>query len=162
MTIKTTGEFTSEQLRRQAQSLEFETFTVHDALELGTLVLTVAMSREFPVAIEIWHTGRMVFKAALPGTSADNDDWLRRKRNVVERFEQSTIAVRVSFEEKGQEFTQATGLPLSDFAAHGGGWPITVKSVGMVGFFGISGLPQVEDHNLIVECLAQFTSASTS
>lgn len=162
MTTKTTGDFTSEQLRGQACELELGCFTVNDALELGMLALTVARSRELPVAIEVWHTGRLVFKAALPGTSGDNDDWLRRKRNVVERFEQSTMAVRVSFEEKGQEFTQATGLPLSDFAAHGGGWPITVKGVGMVGFFGISGLPQVEDHNVIVECLTQFPSASTS
>ena len=156
MTTKTTGDFTSQQLRQQAHDLELGSFTVNDALELGTLALTVARPRDLPVTIEVWHTGRLVFKAALPGTSADNDDWLRRKRNVVERFEQSTMAVRVSYEEKGQEFISATALTLRDFAAHGGGWPISAKSVGVVGFFGISGLPQVEDHNLITECLAQF------
>jgi len=84
---------------------------------------------------------------------------LRRKRNVVERFEQSTMAVRVSYEEKGQEFISATGLTPCDFAAHGGGWPIALAGVGVVGFFGISGLPQVEDHNLITECLAQFIAS---
>ena len=159
MNTKTTGDFTSQQLRQQAHDLELGSFTVNDALELGTLALTVARSRDLPVAIEVWHTGRLVFKAALPGTSADNDDWLRRKRNVVERFEQSTMAVRVSYEEKGQEFISATGLTLCDFAAHGGGWPITLAGVGVVGFFGISGLPQVEDHNLITECLAQFIAS---
>ncbi len=159
MAIKTTGDFTSEQLSQQAHELELCSFTINDALDLGTLALAAARSLGLPVAIEVWHTGRLVFRAALPGTSADNDDWLRRKRNVVERFEQSTMAVRVSYEEKGQEFISATGLPLRDFAAHGGGWPISVTGVGVVGFFGISGLPQVEDHNLITECLAQFIAS---
>jgi uncharacterized protein (UPF0303 family) len=157
----TTGDFTSGHLRAEAGRLTFSSFDVSRAIALGEVALRVARERSLPVAIEVWHTGRLVFKAALPGTSPDNDDWLRRKRNVVERFDDSTMAVRVRYEEKGQEFTDATSLPLQDYAAHGGGWPIRVAGTGTVGFFGISGLPQVQDHQVIVECLETSISAES-
>lgn len=153
MAITTTGGFTSAQLTSQAEQLEFASFSAEDSLDLGELALSVARSRGLPIAIEVWHTGRLIFKAALPGTSAENDDWLRRKRNVTERFDDSTMALRVKHEERGLDFNAATLLPLVDYAAHGGGWPIKTVDNGTVGFFGISGLPQVEDHELIIECL---------
>lgn len=157
----TTGDLTTDQLRAQAERTVFASFDVGRAVALGEVALGMARARSLPVAIEVWHTGRLVFKAALPGTSADNDDWLRRKRNVVERFGASTMAVRVAYEEKGQEFISATGLPAQDYAAHGGGWPIQVAGTGIVGFFGISGLPQVQDHELIVECLDAVINAES-
>jgi uncharacterized protein (UPF0303 family) len=153
MAITTTGGFTSTQLKSQAEQLEFSSFSAGDSLDLGELALSMARSRGLPIAIEVWHTGRLIFKAALPGTSAENDDWLRRKKNVADKFDDSTMAVRVRHEEQGLDFNTATLLPLVDYAAHGGGWPIKVIDLGTVGFFGISGLPQVEDHKLIIECL---------
>jgi uncharacterized protein (UPF0303 family) len=157
----TTGDLTTDQLSEEADRLAFASFDTSRAIALGEIALGYARDRALPVAIEVWHTGRLVFKASLPGTSADNDDWLRRKRNVVERFGASTMAVRVTYEEKGQEFSTATGLPAQDYAAHGGGWPIQVLGTGIVGFFGISGLPQVQDHQLIVECLTAALSAES-
>lgn len=149
----TTGGYTSEQLRVEATSLEFTAFALADAIDLGQRAATLAMARALPVVIEIRLGNRVVFRAALPGTTADNDDWLRRKANVVARYETSTLAARVGYEERGLSFTEATGLPASDFAPHGGGWPIVVRGVGMVGFYGVSGLPQVDDHRFIVETL---------
>ena len=161
MTYATTGNFTSAQLRDQAAQLVFSSFDISQAVALGETALGLARKRSLPVTIEVWHTGRLVFKAALPGTSRDNDDWLRRKRNVVERLNMSTMAARVEFEEKGQEFIAGTGLPSADYAAHGGGWPIEVAGTGTVGFLGISGLPQVQDHELIVECLTTAINAGS-
>lgn len=159
MTMKTTGGFTSDRLREQSEKLTLSAFDSAHAVELGERALAIARPRELPVTIEVWHVGRLMFKAALPGTSPDNDEWLRRKRNVTERFDNSTLAVRVKYEERGEEFNEATSLPLDDYAAHGGGWPIRVRGVGTVGFFGISGLPQVEDHAFIVECLTAFAES---
>jgi len=152
----TTGGFTSGTLAAQAVQLQFAAFTPTDALNLGALALAIAQDRALPVTMEIWYGDRLIFKAALPGTTEDNDDWLRRKRNVVEKFDNSTLAVRVMHEENDQEFNEATGLPLSEYAAHGGGWPIHVVGTGTVGFMGVSGLPQVEDHLFIEECLSAY------
>jgi uncharacterized protein (UPF0303 family) len=41
-----------------------------------------------------------------------------------------------------------------DFAAHGGSFPIIVRGTGCIGAVTVSGLPQRDDHNLVVEALA--------
>lgn len=154
--MATTGGLTTEQLQAQADELRLSGFTLSDAIALGRSAASLAAERGLPVVVEVRHGARVAFRAALPGTTSDNDEWLRRKLRVVERFEQSTMAVRVRFEERGTDFNAATGLPEAEYAAHGGGWPIEVRGVGMVGFFGISGLPQVQDHELIVEVLRAY------
>lgn len=156
MAFPTTGDFTSVQLAQQARELELSAFDIPHALTLGEIALSIAHERALSVTIEIWVGDRLIFKAALPGTTAENDDWLRRKHNVVKHFDDSTLAVRVLHEELGQDFYEVTGLPEIDYAAHGGGWPIKRRDGATVGFMGISGLPQIEDHKLIVECLHEF------
>jgi len=150
----TTGGYSSAALRDEADSLELTGFSLADALRLGRIATDIAVDRSLPVLIEIVLGQRVAYRAALPGTTTDNDEWLRRKFRVVARFEESTLAVRVAYEEKDRAFNEATGLPEAEFAAHGGGWPIKVAGVGMVGMFGVSGLPQVADHELIVESLS--------
>ena len=39
---------------------------------------------------------------------------------------------------------------------HGGGFPLNVTGAGMVGILLISGLPQVQDHLLGVEVIAEY------
>ena len=158
--MTTTGGYASDGLRAEADSLVLPRFSLADALRLGQVATDLAMSRGLPVLIEIRLGQRIAYRAALPGTTADNDEWLRRKFQVVSRFEQSTLLVRVTHEEKGRTFHEATGLPESEFAAHGGGWPIMVAGVGLVGMFGVSGLPQVEDHQLIVESLTVYSAGA--
>lgn len=157
MAPSTTGNFTSRQLADQAQQLQLTAFGVSEALALGEYALSIARERELPVTMEIWLDERLVFKAAMPGTITEHDDWVRRKRNVVREFDNSTLAVRVDHEERAEDFFAVTGLPEVDFAPHGGGWPIKVIGTGTVGFMGVSGLPQVDDHQLIVECLQGFS-----
>lgn len=156
--MATTGNLRSADLLDQEAELTLPRFDAADALSLGALATQLASDRRLPVVVLVVHGGREVFRAALPGTTADNDDWLARKRRVVERFEMSTLAARVTYEERGTDFATATGLAESEYAAHGGGWPIRVAGVGVVGFFGVSGLPQVEDHAFIVEVLRRFVS----
>ena len=47
------------------------------------------------------------------------------------------------------------GLADRDVADHGGSFPIVVDGVGCVGAVTVSGLPQREDHELVVEALAE-------
>lgn len=153
---QTTGGFTTAQLAAQEQSLVLASFSIDDALDLGEMATTQAREQHLQVAIEIWRGQRLAYRAALPGSTADNDAWLERKFRVTRRFELSTLAVRVLYEEQGRTFNEATMLPAAEYAAHGGSIPIRVDGTGMVGLFGVSGLPQVEDHAFLVHVLTEF------
>ena len=156
----TTGDLRSADLLTQEDELALDHFDLGDAIGLGETALALARESGHPVLIEVRHGERIAFRAALPGTTADNDDWLERKRRVVRRFEHSTMAIRVRYEEQGTDFNTATALVETEYAAHGGGWPVRVRGVGVVGFLGISGLPQVQDHELIVATLRAFIARS--
>lgn len=149
----TTGGFTSEGLAAQAAALVLSRFDAGDALALGRLATERALAAELPIVIEVWQLGRLAYRAVLPGGPVDSDSWLRRKRRVVEQFETSTMAVRVKYEERGTTFEDATGLSPLEYASHGGGYPVVVAGVGIVGGFYASGLPQVDDHEFLVACL---------
>jgi len=152
-TPQVTGDLSYAQRLAEAESLQRASFTLVDAVRLGQSVTELALVDQLPITIEVRHGARVAYRAALPGSTVDNDSWLARKAAVVLRYELPTLAVRVRYEERGLDFNEATGLPFSEFAAHGGGIPIIVTGVGLVGILGVSGLPQVEDHDLGVRCL---------
>ena len=55
--------------------------------------------------------------------------------------------------------TRTPGWTRPSYAAHGGAFPILVRGTGCVGTVAISGLPQLEDHRLLVETLEAFLAA---
>lgn len=127
-----------------------------DAIDIGLLLLARARARSLAVTIEVRRAGRVVFRAALPGTSPDNDVWVAGKAATVERFGHSTWQVRQRYLAQGTTFEEHTGLVRPAYAAHGGGYPLAVAGTGVIGVALVSGLPQEQDHALIVECLEAY------
>ncbi len=129
-----------------------------DGLGARAALQAEAARRHLPVAIEVCHGETMVFFALMPGATPDNPDWTRRKRAVALRFHRSSLHMRLLCEQHGWEFSRRFRLPESDYAASGGGVPIRVRGVGVVGAAAVSGLPDTEDHALVAEALAQIRS----
>ncbi|MFI8005238.1 heme-degrading domain-containing protein [Streptomyces sp. NPDC086010] len=153
-----TGAPTISELIAQERRLTLVSFGYDDAYALGGLLVTLARERHAPVAIDIRRGGQQLFHAALPGSSADNDAWIDRKRRVVERYGESSYLVGTRFRAKGTTFEDSSRLDPDVFAAHGGSFPIAVEGAGVIGAVTVSGLPQAEDHALVVEALERFTA----
>ena len=140
-------------LAAEEEDLQFTSFTNDDAWELGTALVEFARRQEAPVAVDISRNHHRLFHVALPGATPDNDAWIERKTRVVNRFGHSTLYMRQSSVERGTTFEAEFGLDPLRYAAHGGGVPVVVRAVGPVGVVVVSGLPQLEDHRLVVAAL---------
>ncbi|WP_443058596.1 heme-degrading domain-containing protein [Streptomyces sp. NBC_00442] len=145
-------------LEAEQQRLVLARFTYEDAWALGMLLRTRAVERGAPVVIDVRHGARTVFRCALPGSSADNDAWIDRKRRVAERYAAPSFLVGARFRAKGTTFEAASRLDPDSFAAHGGSYPVTVEGVGVVGTATVSGLPQAQDHALVAEALGELAA----
>ena len=140
----------------QEQELQFTNFNETTAWLLGTQVVEHAMRENLPITIDITRGQHQLFHASMPGTAADNDEWVKRKVRLVNRFGHSSFYMGQMLKHKGKTIEQSYLIPESEFAAHGGCFPIIVKGTGMVGTVTVSGLPQEEDHKLVVESIRAF------
>jgi uncharacterized protein (UPF0303 family) len=147
---------TLDELTVQESTLVFDRFDEDTAWELGRALREAARAAGHPVAISIRRNGQRLFHAALPGATADNDGWLERKSAVVDRYGHSSLYVGEEFRAAGKTFEESSRLDPGGYAAHGGAFPVIVRDVGCVGTIAVSGLPQREDHRLVVETLEAF------
>ena len=125
-----------EDIRRLAEQerlLRIARFGPQEAFALGLIVREIALARAAPIAIDISLRDRPLFHCALPGSTTDNAEWIRRKRNTVLRLWRSSYAVGRSLALSGKSQEAALMLPLTDFAVHGGGFPLTLEGLGCIG-----------------------------
>jgi uncharacterized protein (UPF0303 family) len=149
------------ELAAEEEELRFAGFTNDDAWTLGSALVATARREGAPVAIGITRNGHRLFHSALPGATPDNDAWIERKTRVVDRFGHSSLYMGQLAREAGSTVEEMFGLDPRLFAAHGGAFPILVRSVGPVGVVVVSGLPQVDDHRMVVAALRDHLSRET-
>lgn len=142
-----------ERIALQERELQLPYLDARMAWELGFRLQSMAAERKLPVVIDIRRFGQQLFYTAMEGSKPDNAEWVRRKSNVVARFHSSSYAVGLKLKQKNETLTEQQGLPLADYATHGGSFPLTVKGAGVVGSITVSGLPQRADHELVVEAI---------
>ncbi|KAA1380844.1 heme-degrading domain-containing protein [Aeromicrobium fastidiosum] len=148
-----------DELEAQEARLVLESFDETDAWQLGSALREAALAQSLPVAISVRRNGQRLFHTALPGASADNDGWLDRKCAVVDRYGRSSLRVGEQFRVSGKTFEADSRLDPTRYAAHGGAFPLIVRGTGCIGTVAVSGLPQRDDHRLVVETLEAFIAA---
>ena len=72
----------------------------------------------------------------------------------------SSMLVRRIHEREGVDMHTRHTLSPERFQAHGGAFPLRVDGVGVIGTVVVSGLPQIEDHDFVVEQLGIFLKGS--
>lgn len=112
------------------------------------------------ISISLANSSQLLFQCATgPGTTPDNEIWVRRKRSSVLRFGCSTWLLHCKFGGDEAAFAAKYGMSAGQaegYAIHGGGVPLRVKGVeGVVAVVVVSGLKQEEDHGVIAEVIKE-------
>lgn len=147
-------------LVKQESMLTLPGFTPDIAWQIGTTIRDLAIARKVSLVVDVHSFGaphQQLFYCALAGTTPDNQRWVARKIATVARFHRSSYHIGRLLEQTGLTFNARYNLPEVDYATHGGCFPINVAGTGVVGAVTVSGLPQREDHNLVVEALCLVT-----
>lgn len=142
----------SSEIEAEFATLELASFDDRAALRLGQILVDLALAEDLPVVIDIRTANRTLFHAGLPGSAALNDLWARRKSNVALMFNLPSLLIGRRNKAKGETLDRH-GLPGTEYADSGGAVPIRVRGVGLVAVATVSGLPQLEDHKLVVRAI---------
>jgi len=147
---------TAEDIARiaeQESTLVFDSFDEATAFAIGSAIRDRALEEGLGIVIDIRTWDRPLFYAALPGSTASNPNWARRKINVVRMFLKSTYRMVLEQLRAERTFKPGEGLDPADYVLAGGGFPVKVKGAGVIGVIAVSGLPEREDHAIVVDAL---------
>lgn len=145
--------YTLESLIEQEHQLELEYFNQDVAWQLGSCIKTLAEKKGASISIEVFGFGQTLFQYCMMGSSADQLDWIRRKRNSVLCYGKSTYYLSLYNEGKKRVFETQPHIDPNEYCAHGGSFPIRIKGSGLVGVVTASGLASLEDHELVTQAL---------
>lgn len=142
-------------INRQEELLRWPAFDAETAWKLGNVMRRRLQETGTGGTIEIELAGQVLFTCTTVGATPGQADWIRRKRNTVRRFARSTYGVGRVLARNNETMEARHGLELKDYAAHGGGFPLSINGVGCIGSIVVSGLPQRDDHSLAVAAIAE-------
>ena len=139
---------------KQEEILCFDRFSRADAWELGNRIVKRIQESGFAFSVSIrLFNGIIVFQYLPEGTSLNNESWLRKKYNVVREFETSSLLNTLRFAKWEWTF-DGRGLNSARYA-WGGGFPIQLRGSAVIGAALASGLPHLQDHEIIVDSIAE-------
>jgi len=145
-----------DQLIKEEQELQFDSFSIEAAHTIGLSIMNVAKEANLPITIDVTRHGHQLFHIALEGSSADNDAWIKRKSQLVNRVSHSSYYVSTKLALSGKTIEESLLLSEADFAPHGGSFPIIIKHTGVIGTITVSGLASADDHRLVVDAIRAY------
>jgi uncharacterized protein (UPF0303 family) len=143
-------------MEKQEEILQFPHFNRQDAWDLGHVFADIIREQNLPLPVSIrLVSGLIVFQWAGEGSNPDNEYWMLRKFRMVRDTEKSSLLNAVQYKKNGDTL-ESRGLDPHRYAAAGGGFPIRIKGSGLAGVVTVSGLPQLEDHALLIEGISRY------
>jgi uncharacterized protein (UPF0303 family) len=140
----------------EEEELQFTKFNSEVAWQIGSELAARAKSDNLPITVDITQGTHQLFHFSRPGTSADNDEWVKRKTRLVYRLGHSSLYVGELLRSKGKRLEEAYLISESEYAPHGGCFPIRIKGSGLIGTITVSGLTQEDDHKVVVDTLREY------
>lgn len=138
------------------RELIFKEFTNETALDIGLKLIEKGRSLDKPITIDISKNCHEIFHYSFDGTSPDNDGWITRKNNIVNRFYKSSLYIGLKLKISNKTLEEKYLLSPNEYAPYGGAFPLTLENVGVIGTITVSGLAQEDDHNLVVDTIREY------
>ena len=117
------------------------------------LIQYISPEETYKLPVEISRLNHTIFLFIDDTLPADKHNWLRRKANITKHFEESSLSVKNDLISGKMSLGETFGLDRKDYIAKGSSIPIFVKNVGMVGTITVSGLKDIDDHQIIIDTL---------
>ncbi|WP_260208976.1 heme-degrading domain-containing protein [Lactiplantibacillus pentosus] len=143
---------------KQENNASLEHFNLSDVDQLVSSLKKVGQADFDKVCILIKINKRVVFFHAGIHTTNENNLWIHKKENIVDKFDHSSLLEKAIYADDPEAFYANNGLNRSDYAIVGGGFPIEIKNTGTVGSLIVSGLTDEEDHELAYHALLDLQS----
>ena len=145
-----------KKLLLEEEELQFSKFNAEVAWLLGSELVARARLENLPITIDITQGQHQLFHASRPGTSPDNDEWVKRKVRLVYRFGHSSLYIGEQLRSRGKRIEEAYLVSEAEYAPHGGCFPVIIKGSGIIGTITVSGLAQEDDHQLVVDGIRNY------
>ena len=144
-------------IEEQEINLQFKEFTNESALEIGMYLVNNATSHNHPIVIDITRGEQRLFFYACKGSSKDNEFWVERKKKITTRFGRSSMLTKLKYEKIAPEKFNPTAISLdSSYTLSGGCFPVIIKNTGVIGTITVSGLTDIDDHNMVVNAIEHY------
>lgn len=147
-------------IEEQEKTLIFKSFDSSSALKIGLSIVEKGKRFRKGITIDISKNGQQLFHYSFDGTAPDNDEWIKRKNNVVNRFYKSSFSIGLKLKILEKSIEEKYFLSSKDYAPYGGAFPIIIENTGVTGTITVSGLNQEEDHKLVTEAIAEYLKVS--
>ncbi|MFV0527342.1 MAG: heme-binding protein [Lachnospiraceae bacterium] len=145
-----------ETCEAEEQKYRFAKFSRQDSLDLLLIMNEQAKRFQDPVGIAITINGLLVAQFFQDGSMPDSALWLKRKHNTVDLHQHSSLWAYAWLQNLG-ETPEDRKLDVKAHAFGGGGFPIHIEGVGVIGSICVSGLPNhFDDHQLILDSMDVF------
>ena len=146
----------AQRIEAELAELTMDAFGPEDALRLGLILARRGTEGALPIAIDIRRDSQILFHLALRGAQPDNDIWIERKARTVLRYGIPSLLVGTRPKIDGRRIENEGWFDQMSYAAHGGAFPLVVRGAGVVAVATVSGLAQLDDHDLVVAALREF------
>ena len=104
-------------IKRQETELAFPEFDELVAHSLGERIRERALRENLVIVVDIRTWDRQLYFMALPGTTADNTEWVRRKFNMVRQVQKASYRPVLENKSDADHFLPRRGLDNADWTA---------------------------------------------
>ncbi len=140
---------------KQEEALQLDRIDAADAWQLGMILREMGLGIGRTMALRVSLLGAPVFHCGLGQPKPSFSRWIKRKEKGTLECWASSLRLKLEALTGGNS-PEDHGFSASDAVFCGGCFPLRIKGLGVVGAITVSGLSDVQDHQLAADALAKF------